>query len=216
MGVRGFDAALKPPVFAARGSLLVMRPARTGYSLRVNLMKSDIAVADAVAADPNGIGFTTYSESANAVPVSLLGACNIQSPATGFTIQSEEYPYSRRLYLYKTSQSGSPLVDMFVEYLNTPEAQELVDLTGFVGQGVREVPVNDQGLRFLSAALPTDAEMTLESLQSMMTDLATPAACLSPIALSKAQRCLIAGHRPISTAWQTSYCSHCCGIKRLS
>ncbi|MBL1435976.1 MAG: substrate-binding domain-containing protein [Rhodobacteraceae bacterium] len=154
-------------------SQLVMRPARTGFSLRVNLMDSDIAVADAVAADPNGIGFTAFSDRANAAAVSLLGVCNIQSPATDFTIQSEEYPFSRRLYLYKGSRDVPPLVEQFVEYLNTADAQELVGLTGFVSQAVREVPVNDQGLRFLSAALPTDAEMTLESLQAMMTDFAT-------------------------------------------
>jgi len=154
-------------------SQLVMRPARTGFSLRVNLMESDAAVTDAVAADPNGIGFTTFSDSANATSVSLLGACNIQSPATEFTIQSEEYPFSRRLYLYKSTQEVPVLVDMFVDYLGTTDAQGLVGLTGFVGQAVREVSVNDQGLRFLSAALPTDAEMSLESLQAMMSDLAT-------------------------------------------
>ncbi len=154
-------------------SQLVMRPARTGFSLRVNLMESDEAVTNAVAADPAGIGFTSYSNSANATPVALLGACNIQSPASEFTIQSEEYPYSRRLYLYKSTQDVPPLVDRFIEYLKTADAQNQVALTGYVGQGVREIPVNEQGLRFLSAALPTDAEMTLEGLQSMMTDLAT-------------------------------------------
>jgi len=154
-------------------SQLVMRPARTGFSLRVNLMESDAAVTDAVASDPNGIGFTSFSDSANATPVSLLGACNIQSPATEFTIQSEEYPFARRLYLYKSAQDVPTLVDMFVEYLETDDAQGLVSLTGFVGQSVREVPVNDQGLRFLSAALPTDAEVSLESLQAMMSELAT-------------------------------------------
>ncbi len=154
-------------------SQLVMRPARTGFSLRVNLMDSDAAVSDAVAADPNGIGFTTFSNSANATTVSLLGSCNIQSPATQFTIQSEEYPLSRRLYLYKNPKDVPPLVNKFIDYLGSSDAQQLVALTGYVGQGVREVPINDQGLRFLSAALPTDAEMTLDSLQSMMTDLAT-------------------------------------------
>jgi len=154
-------------------SQLVMRPARSGFSLRVNLMESDSAVSEAVAADPNGIGFTTFSDSANATPVSLLGACSIQSPATEFSIQSEEYPFSRRLYLYKSTQEVPVLVDLFVAYLDTSDAQALVGLTGFVGQAVREVSVNDQGLRFLSAALPTDAEMTLQSLQAMMSDLAT-------------------------------------------
>jgi len=163
------------PENSATGALfsqLIMRPARTGFSLRVNLLESDIAVSDAVAADPNGIGFTSYSNSANARSVSLLGACNIQSPATEFTIQAEEYPYTRRLYLYKSTQDLPPIVSLFVAYLATSEAQQLIGLSGYVGQDVEEIPVNDQGLRFLSAALPTDAEMTLEQLQAMMVDLA--------------------------------------------
>ncbi len=164
------------PENSATGALfsqLIMRPARTGFSPRVNLLESDAAVADAVAADPNGIGFTSYSSSANARPVSLLGACNIQSPATEFTIQAEEYPYTRRLYLYSGLQDVPPIVRQFVDYLATTEAQKLIDIAGYVGQDVEEIPVNDQGLRFLSAALPTDAEMTLGQLQSMMQDLAT-------------------------------------------
>lgn len=153
-------------------SQLVMRPARTGFSLRVNVMASDAEVAEAVAADPGGIGFTSYSNSGNAVSVSILGECGIQSPASAFTIQAEEYPYSRRMYLYQVRQNVPPMVALFLEYLETNDAQELVDLSGYVGQDVEEIPVNDQGLRFLSAALPTDAEMTLEQLQSMMADLA--------------------------------------------
>lgn len=164
------------PENSATGALfkeMIMRPARAGFSLRVNLMDSDAAVADAVEADPSGIGFTSYSSSANARPVSLLGSCNIQSPATEFTIKAEEFPYTKRLYLYNSAQNVPPLVNMFLDYLNSSEAQKLIDLSGYVGQDVEEVPVNDQGLRFLSAALPTDAEMTLPQLQAMMTDLAS-------------------------------------------
>lgn len=154
-------------------SQLIMRPARLGFSPRVNLLESDSAVADAVAADPNGIGFTSFATVGNARTVSLLGQCGIQSPATAFTIQAEEYPYSRRMYLYKSSNNPLPLVNLLTDYLATPEAQQLVGYSGYVDQGVAEVPVNDQGLRFLSAALPTDADMTLEQLQSMMVDLST-------------------------------------------
>ena len=156
-------------IFAAS----IMRPSRTGFSLKVNVLGTDADVAEAVAADPNGIGFTSYSNLGNANPASLLGVCGIQSPATAFTIQAEEYPFSRRMYLYKLAQDVPPLVELFLEYLGTNEAQELIGFSGFVGQGVTEVPVNDQGLRFLSAALPSDADMTLEQLQSMMVDLST-------------------------------------------
>jgi phosphate transport system substrate-binding protein len=163
------------PENSATGALfsqLIMRPARARLSRTGNALESDAAVTDAVSLDPNGIGFTSYSTSANAKTVSLLGACNIQSPATEFTIQAEEYPYTRRLYLYKSPRDVSPLIDQFIDYLGGGEAQKLIDLAGYVGQDIEEVPVNDQGLRFLSAALPTDAEMTLKQLQSMMQDLA--------------------------------------------
>lgn len=152
-------------------ALSVMRPARKGFSLKVNVMGSDSDVAAAVAADPNGIGFTSFSNAGNASPTSLMGVCGIQSPATDFTIQAEEYPFTRRMYLYSLAQDVPHLVEMFIEYLATDEAQYLIGNTGFVGQGITEVPVNDQGLRFLSAALPSDAEMSLEQLQSMMVDL---------------------------------------------
>ena len=135
------------------------------------VMGSDSDVAAAVAADPNGIGFTSFSNAGNASPASLMGVCGIQSPATDFTIQAEEYPFTRRMYLYNLAQDVPHLVEMFIEYLVTDEAQYLIGNTGFVGQGISEVPVNDQGLRFLSAALPSDAEMSLEQLQSMMVDL---------------------------------------------
>ncbi len=163
------------PENSATGALFsqfFMRPARKLFAPQVNALDSDAAVSDAVAADLNGIGFTSYSNSANARPASLLGACNIQSPATEFTIQAEEYPFTRRLYLYKNTQDVPPIVDMFIAYLARVEAQQLIDLAGYVGQDIEEIPVNDQGLRFLSAALPTDAEMTLVQLQAMMADLA--------------------------------------------
>lgn len=164
------------PENSATGALfsqLIMRPARASFSPNVILMDSDAAVADAVAADPDGIGFTSYSSSANVHPVSLRGVCDIQSPATDFTIQAEEYPYSRRFYLYKNTREVPPIVDLLVAYLATSEAQTLIGQAGYVGQGVKEIPVNEQGLRFLSAALPTDAEMTLAQLNAMMQDLAS-------------------------------------------
>ncbi len=154
-------------------SQLVLRPNRARLSPDAVALESDAAVATAVASDPNGIGFTSFANSGNAEPVSLLGVCNIQSPATPFTIQVEEYPFARRLYLYQSPHEAPALVQMFVDYLETPEAQKLIELTGYVGQGSTEIPVNDQGLRFLSAALPTDAEMTLVQLQAMMLDLST-------------------------------------------
>ena len=148
-----------------------MRPARLDISDAGNMLDSDKSVADAVAADPNGIGFTNFANIGNARPVSLLGSCGIQSPANIFSIQAEEYPYTTRMYAYKSSGNAQPMVDLLVDYLSTAEAQQLIGFSGYVDQLMTEVPLNNLGVRFLSAALPTNTEITLVQLQSMMVEL---------------------------------------------
>ncbi len=154
-------------------SQLIMQPARLQISRNVTELDTDVAIADAVAIDPYGIGFTTFSNERSARAMSLRGSCGIQSPATNFTIKTEEYPFSRRMYFYRPTNNLPLLAEKFFEYLNTNEAQKVVTFSGFVGQAATEEVVNNQGLRFLAAMLPINDETTLPNLQNMVTELAT-------------------------------------------
>lgn len=153
---------------------LVMNPARLRMKTdNVTVVDSDAELSDLVANDPHGIGFTSFSEERGAKSLAIRGTCGIQTPANAFTIKTEEYPLTRRLYLYMPQNNVDPLVEKFVEYANSAEAQQVVAATGFADQGVSVVPINDQGLRFVSTVLPSEAETTYPDLQEMMAELIT-------------------------------------------
>lgn len=88
-----------------------------------------------VSADPNGIGFIglPYVLAAKALAVSD-GAEPI--PPDPFTIATEDYPLSRRLYLY-TPANASKEVERFIEFALGEAGQKIVEQNGFVDLSVR-------------------------------------------------------------------------------
>jgi phosphate transport system substrate-binding protein len=94
------------------------------------------ALSDAVAADPNGIGFIglPYVHSAKALAVSEKGARALQ--ATRLTVATEDYPLSRRLYLYTPANPANRFTRKFVEFAVSKRGQDVVADAGFVAQTV--------------------------------------------------------------------------------
>jgi phosphate transport system substrate-binding protein len=93
--------------------------------------ESSDELADAVAADANGIGFVglAYVRSAKAVMVEDAHAAPLlPSPAT---VATEDYPLSRRLYLYAPPTAPAP-ARRFVDFALSDEGQEIVTRHGFV------------------------------------------------------------------------------------
>lgn len=107
---------------------LVMR----GVPMTTNgkTFESNANLADAVRADKGAIGFTglSYVRNAKAVPLKVCDA--IHTP-TGFSVKTEEYPLSRRLYMYTNTKTDPADVQSFTDYVTT-EGQELVEENGFV------------------------------------------------------------------------------------
>lgn len=94
------------------------------------------ALSEAVASDPNGIGFVglPYVHSAKAVAVSEKGARALQ--ATRLTVATEDYPLSRRLYLYTPANPSNRFTRKFVEFALSKQGQDVVGDAGFVAQNV--------------------------------------------------------------------------------
>jgi phosphate transport system substrate-binding protein len=93
--------------------------------------ESSDGLADAVAADANGIGFVglAYVRSAKAVMVEDAHAAPLlPSPAT---VATEDYPLSRRLYLYASPSAPAP-ARRFVDFALSDEGQDIVTRHGFV------------------------------------------------------------------------------------
>jgi phosphate transport system substrate-binding protein len=94
-------------------------------------------LSDAVANDPAGIGFIglPYIRNARALAVSDLGATPLLP--SRFTVATEDYALSRRLYLYTPENPRNPLVRRFVAFAQSKGGQEAVGSSGFVPQTVR-------------------------------------------------------------------------------
>ncbi len=95
------------------------------------LAQSD-TLADQVASDPSAIGFIglAYIRSAKALAVADGGALPMMP--TSFTVTTEDYMLSRRLYLYTTPRPRNPLVTELVSFALSPQGQAVVREASFV------------------------------------------------------------------------------------
>ena len=96
------------------------------------------ALSDAVAADPNGIGFVglPFVRSARAIPVSDQNTAPLLPSA--FTVAREDYVFSRRLFLYTPANPPNPLTLRFIRFATSDAGQEIVAREGFVNQIVKK------------------------------------------------------------------------------
>jgi phosphate transport system substrate-binding protein len=94
-----------------------------------------------VTGDAGGIGFIglPYILSAKAVPVADTGATPLIP--NRLTVGTEDYPLSRRLFLYTATQGGNPLAQRFADFALSPAGQAVVEDVGFIPLTVKAEPV---------------------------------------------------------------------------
>jgi len=104
------------------------------------------ALSDAVASDPDGIGFVglPYVRSAKAIAISEHGATPLQP--NRLTVGTEDYPLSRRLYLYTPTSPKSKYARQFVEFATSTAGQNIVGKTGFIAQNVIPISIPTNAL----------------------------------------------------------------------
>jgi phosphate transport system substrate-binding protein len=91
-------------------------------------------IAREVAADPSAIGYVGLAQVGNANPLELSAGPGatplVPSP---FTVSTEDYILSRRLFLYVPA-NASETARKFVTFALSPEGQKVVNRVGFVEQ----------------------------------------------------------------------------------
>ena len=103
--------------------------------------ESNAELSDDVSRDPLGIGFTglPYVRESKALAVSEEGALAIYP--NFFTVATEDYPLSRRLYMYTASIPKNPNVAPFINFVLSAEGQKIVQESGFVDMNIRTFPL---------------------------------------------------------------------------
>jgi phosphate transport system substrate-binding protein len=100
-------------------------------SPKARLFVSNEDLADAVAADPAAIGFVGAGYVGNARAVTLQQECGLGGEPSAFNLKTEEYPLSRRLFLYATARA-TPLARDLLAYGESARAQTVLAKSGFI------------------------------------------------------------------------------------
>ncbi len=100
--------------------------------------ESNDELSSRVASDAFGIGFVGLASvhDTKALLVSDKGTQPL--PPTRITVATEDYPLSRRLFMYTSDRQQNAIVLAFLEFVQSEAGQNLVASTGFVSQ----VPVS--------------------------------------------------------------------------
>jgi len=150
---------------------LVMNPTRRLLSNTAFILDNNAGVTDAVSGDPNGIGITSVNEAQNSQILALRSVCGQVSSPSEFLIKTEEYPISRRMFLYTASGPIPDVATDFINYITSDAVQGVVEQAGFVNQNVANASLNDQGRRLAHALIAERDRASLELLQEMVASL---------------------------------------------
>ena len=149
---------------------LVLGPFDVDVTSDARRFVNNIALSDAVSTDVNGIGVTgaAYERAAKALPIRQ--GCGILSYPTTFGMKAEEYPLSRRLYLYTPPTDVSAHASQLVEFATSDAAQQILSEVGFVNQTIERTSLNDEGGRVLHGLLD-EQEVPFQDFREMLREL---------------------------------------------
>ena len=147
---------------------LVMAPTRRALSNTAFILEDNAAVSDSVARDRNGIGITGFADERSASILSLRSVCGQVANPTNFSIKTEEYPMSRRLFMYVSGGRLPEKVEEFLNFATSDAVQDIIERNGFVSQNVSTASLNDQGRRLAHALMGERDRASLELLQDMV------------------------------------------------
>ena len=107
--------------------------------------ESSTALSDAVSRDPQAIGFIglPYIRQAKALAIGVDGS-QPMLPSTEL-VATEDYPLSRRLFLYQRPDESNAWAQELVRFAHSPRGQAIVAQSGFIAQTVQAMRVTARG-----------------------------------------------------------------------
>jgi len=121
-----------------------------GVVASATVMNDNTAMAAAVNADPNGIGFVSYAFQRGAKALPLVNECGIRMTPDAFSARTEEYALQRRLYLYNRDDAVSDATKSFLDFAKSTDADNVIQKSGFISLGIDKVAQSGDSNRALA------------------------------------------------------------------
>jgi phosphate transport system substrate-binding protein len=150
---------------------LVLQPRNLALSPSAQLLLSNAEVADAVAADANGIGLASFAFLRNAKALNVESSCGLITRPSVFTVKTEEYPLTRRLYLYTVGRPVHPHTQGLIAYALSKQAQPVIADAQFVDQSPDFLGFEDQGGRIAYALNAPSEDFDIAQMRQLIADM---------------------------------------------
>jgi phosphate transport system substrate-binding protein len=150
---------------------LVLKPGNRKLSAQAKRFESSADLSDETARDPNGIGFTGFAYIRNARAVSVGSPCGIVSQPDIFSVKTEEYPLSRRLFLYNVDGKLPVMAEKFLSFAVSDQAQGTIAESGFVNQKIDTQSFESQTPRLAPALMVPEKEFRFALMRDLVADL---------------------------------------------
>ncbi len=125
-------------------------------------------VSDAAAANPFGLGITSFSNLRNATPLGLKESCGIYSTPSVFTLKSGDYPLTYNHYFFRPEQRLPVFAREFLDFVKSDQAQNVIRATGYADLAISTLSLDHQGLRLATAIGQAEKESPLSTVQEMV------------------------------------------------
>lgn len=149
---------------------LVLSPRNLALTGDAQIMGSSGDVSDAVARDPNGIGLTSFAFLRNAKAINVESPCGLITRPSIFTVKAEEYPLTRRIYLY-TGILTQPHARGLIDYIFSPAAQRQIASAQFVDQSADFLGFEDQGGRIAYALNAPAEDFDMGQMRQLISEM---------------------------------------------
>jgi phosphate transport system substrate-binding protein len=113
---------------------LVLDPRKRQLAASAQRFEASNELSDLVANDANGIGFIGFAYLRNAKAVSLVNECGMSFMPSTFSVKTEEYPLSRRLFLYSAKLPEQSFAAGLLDFSLSVAANPVVRDSGFIDQ----------------------------------------------------------------------------------
>lgn len=122
----------KELILAAQGKTLAASAKR---------FESSDKLSDLVSQDVNGIGFIGLPYIRQSKALAIADGESQPMPASTTLVATEDYPLSRRLFLYVPPRADNTWVKALVDFAHSQPGQDIVERTGFIAQTVKAINV---------------------------------------------------------------------------
>lgn len=100
------------------------------------IVPSNSEMVEIVRATPGAIGFVSLASVEDSKVLAVSDGTKGAFTPDQLSIGTEDYPLSRRLYLYAPYQAERPWANKFSQFIKTPAGQDIVERAGFISQNI--------------------------------------------------------------------------------